>query len=275
MMFIPNKYVSLTEAVVEAFANQHLDAILAAGLQSHEAKQIATHWLARDKLKEVEFHRREGTRSARSGKKMTGIVPRQLTAKDRAMAQETEELRALAEKGVTLRRSLKTTWDDLRSRLSAGQMIGYLAEPDSGKIHKIATHEWNRDDADVAHVTGWFSVAHAWGHVAGPVVLLQSDIQHRGSPDAGMTKKSRAGRRRGSTDYDWDEGKMFAFKMLSEKGDFANPANRVRGWKNQADLENEVMLHLAKSDKQPGASTTRGHVASWVREWRSQQRSEN
>jgi hypothetical protein len=37
-VYYPNKYVSLTEAVVEAFANQHLDAILAAGLQSHEAK---------------------------------------------------------------------------------------------------------------------------------------------------------------------------------------------------------------------------------------------
>jgi hypothetical protein len=47
----------------------------------------------------------------------------------------------------------------------AGQMIGYLAEPDPGKIHKIAAHEWNRDDADVAFVTGWFSVAHAWGRL--------------------------------------------------------------------------------------------------------------
>jgi hypothetical protein len=68
---------------------------------------------------------------------------------------------------------------------------------------------------------------------------------------------------------------MFAFKMLSEKGDFADPANRVRGWKNQADLENAVILHLAKSDKQPGASTTREHVALWLIEWRRQRRSEN
>jgi hypothetical protein len=232
MIFIPNRYVPLTEAVVEAFAIQHSDVILATGLQSHEAKQIATHWLARDRVKEVEFRGREGTRFARSGKKMTGIVPPQLTAKDREIAQETEELRPLAEKGVTLRPLLKTTWDDLRSRLSAGQMIGYLAEP-SGKIHKIAAHEWNRDDADVAHITGWFSVAHAWGHVVGPVALLRPDIQQVRFPDAGVTKKSRAGRRRGSTDYDWEEGKMFAFKMLSEKGDFANPANRVDGGKTK------------------------------------------
>jgi hypothetical protein len=124
MMFIPNKYVPLTEAVVEAFAIQHSDVILAAGLQSHEAKKIATHWLARDRVKEVEFRGREGIRFARRGKKMTGIVPPALTAKDREIAQETEELRRLAEKGVTLRPLLKVTWDDLRSKLSAGQMIG-------------------------------------------------------------------------------------------------------------------------------------------------------
>jgi hypothetical protein len=274
-MFIPNQYVPLTEAVVEAFAAQHSDAILTAGLRSHEAKQIATHWLARERWEKAELHKREGTRFARCGKKMTGIVPQQLTANDRALAQETEELRALANKSVPLRPLLERTWNDLRSRLSAGQIIGYLADPDSGKFHKIAAHEWNRDDADIAHVTGCFSVAYGWGRVAGPVLLLQSDIQRRVSPAAVATKKSRAGRRRGSTDYDWDEGKMFALNMLSKMGDFANSANRVQGWKNQADLESEVILHLAKSGKQPGASTTRERVSSWLREWRSQQRSEN
>jgi hypothetical protein len=278
-MFIPNKYVSLTEAVVEAFANQHLDAILAAGLQSHEAKQIATHWLARDRLKEVEFHGREGTRFARSGKKMSGIVPRQLTAKDRAIAQETEELRALAEKGVTLRPLLKTTWNDLRSRLSAGQMIGYLAEPDSGKIHKIAAHEWNRDDADVAFVTGWFSVAHAWGRFAGPVALLRSDFQQtvireramveprpdRPNPIGPLLSSARRRGRKGK--YDWDEAEIVLMEALNRRGDF-DEAGQMDNWNCQACAERLVTEHFGKSDQHPAVSSVRSRVVKVVKQWR-------
>jgi len=96
-----------------------------------------------------------------------------------AMAEETPEIKALSEKGMALRPLLKATWDDLRSRLSAGEMTGYLVEPDSGKIYKIDAHRWNRDDANVAHITGWFSIPHAWGHFEGPVVLVRSDFQQR------------------------------------------------------------------------------------------------
>src|SRR5262245_32119305 len=134
MMFIPGNYVPLTDAVVEAFAFQHSNSISAAGLKSDEAKQIAAHWLARERLKVMEDHAEEGERFARrTGKRLPGVVPRQLTPKDRALAQETVELQALTEKGMTLKPLLKKTWNDLRSRLSAGEMVGYLMEPNSGK----------------------------------------------------------------------------------------------------------------------------------------------
>ena len=55
-MFIPDTYVPLADALVDAFAIKHADAILAAGLQSQEAKRIAGHWLARERLKKVGFH---------------------------------------------------------------------------------------------------------------------------------------------------------------------------------------------------------------------------
>jgi hypothetical protein len=288
MMFIPNKYVPLTEALVEAFAIQHSDAILAAGLQSYEAKQIATHWLARDRVKEVEFRGREGTRFARSGKKMTGIVPPQLTAKDREIAQETEDLRPLAEKGVTLRPLLKTTWDDLRSRLSAGQMIGYLAEP-SGKIHKIAAHEWNRDDADVAHITGWFSVAHAWGHLEGPVALLRSDFQQTVIREGAMVELvasgsapeprddrpnpigplpcASTGRRGRKRKYDWDEAKIVLIEALKKRGDFAE-AGQMDNWNCQACAERLITDHFTKSDQHPAVSIVRSWVVKVVNQWR-------
>ena len=176
-MFIPRKYVPPTEAVIEAFVIRHSDEISTAGLKSDEAKQIAAYWLARARLKAVEFHAQEGTRAARRGNKLTGVVPRQRTHDDLAMAKETPEIKALSEKGMALKPLLKTTWDDLRSRLSAGEIIGYLVEPGSGKIYKIDAHQWNRDDADVAHITGWFSIPHAWGRFAGPVALVRSDLQ--------------------------------------------------------------------------------------------------
>ena len=68
---------------------------------------------------------------------------------------------------------------------------------------------------------------------------------------------------------------MFAFQLLEKNGDFADDANRIDGWKNQADLEREVIPHLTIGDKQPAASTTRERVALWLREWRSKPRSEN
>src|SRR5262249_43742779 len=123
-MFIPGKYGPLTEAGIETFGIGHSDEISTAGLKSGEAKQIAAHWLAHDRLKAVEFHAREGTRAARRGKKLTGVVPRQLTHDDLAMAKETPEIKALSEKGMALRPLLKATWDDLRSSLSAGEIIG-------------------------------------------------------------------------------------------------------------------------------------------------------
>ena len=283
MMFIPNDYVPLSEAVVEAFAVQHSDAILAAGLQAHEAKQIATHWLARDRLKKFEFHRREGTRFARSGKKMTGIVPRQITDQDRAIAHETEELRALAEKGLTLRPLLKATWDDLRSRLSAGQIIGYLVDPDSGTIHKIAAHEWNRDDADVAHVTGWFSVAHAWGRFVGPVALLRSNFQQMeellasGSPEPrddrpnpiGPLPCSSAERRGRKRKYDWDEAKIVLIEALKKHGDF-DEDGQMDNWNCQACAERLVIEHFGKSDQHPAVSTVRSWVVKAVKQWREE-----
>jgi hypothetical protein len=89
-------------------------------------------------------------------------------------------------------------------------------------------------------------------------------------------RKSRPGRKPGTTDYDWDEGKLFAFKKFNENGDFADPTNRVDGWKTQADLERAVIEHMARvTDKQPAGSTTREKVALWLAEWRSQQMSEN
>jgi hypothetical protein len=88
-------------------------------------------------------------------------------------------------------------------------------------------------------------------------------------------KKSRLGRPPGTPVYDWEEGRLFAFQLLNENSDFANEVNRVDGWKNQADLEKAVISHLTKGDKQPAATTTRQHVATWLREWRGQQKSEN
>ena len=167
-MFIPDTYVPLADALVDAFAIKHADAILAAGLQSQEAKRIAGHWLARERLKKVGFHARYATRFARSGRKMVGVVPPQLTPEDHAAARETPEIKALLEKGAELRPLLKATWDDLRTMLSAGQMMGQLIDADTGKHHKIEAHEWNRDDAGIAHITGWFSIPHAWGRFEGP-----------------------------------------------------------------------------------------------------------
>ena len=116
-MFIPNTYLPLTGAVVEVFTIKHAAAILAAGLQPHEAKQMADHWLACGRLREVEFHECKGTAFARRGKKMVGIVPRQLTLEDRAMARETTEIKALLEKGAELKPLIKMAWDDLRTML--------------------------------------------------------------------------------------------------------------------------------------------------------------
>ena len=140
------------------------------------------------------------------------------------------------EKGAELRPLLDTTWDDLRNMLSAGQMMGQLIDADTGKHHKIEAHEWNRDDAGIAHITGWFSIPHAWGRFEGPVSLLKSDLRQRMSADPEEKKKGRAGRPKGSEEHDWEEGRLFAFKMLEEKGDFADPANRVDGWKTSRAL---------------------------------------
>ena len=176
-MFIPNSHMPLTDAVAEAFVIEHAAVILAAGLQPHEAKQIADHWLARDRLKVVKFQAEHGTRFARRGKRMVGVVPRQPTAQDHAMARETAEIKALSEKGAKLRSLLDDTWSDLRNSLFTGKLKGHLSDADTGKYNEIAAPQWARDDADIAHVTGWFSIPHAWGHFVGPVLLLRSDFE--------------------------------------------------------------------------------------------------
>jgi hypothetical protein len=163
-------------------------------------------------LREVEFHQRNDIASARRGKKMVGIIPRQLTPEDRAMARETPEIKALLEKGTELKPLLlKAAWDDLRTMLSAGEVIGYLIDADSGKHHKIAAHEWARDDTDVAPVTGWFSIPHAWGRFEGPVVLLRSDFERLATAKAGEPPQRPSARGRKPT-YDWGEAEMILSK---------------------------------------------------------------
>jgi hypothetical protein len=268
-MFVPGGYVPLTQAVVDAFAVTHSGAIDAAGLKPDQAKQIAAHWLARDKLRIMEGHAGERTRAARRGKRLSGVMPPRLAAEDLAMAHAPEGLRARAQDAVALGPLLEATWGDLRGRLSAGEVIGSLVEPASGKIHKIAAHEWNRDDAEIAHVTGWFSIPHAWGYFVGPVVLLRSDIEQmiRPNPIEPLPIFS-SGRRGRKEEYDWEEVRILLTEALDQRGDFIE-TDQVPGWNRQAHAEELVKDHFNNRDQHPSTSRIRDHVRKIVEDWRN------
>lgn len=78
--------------------------------------------------------------------------------------------------------------------------------------------------------------------------------------------------RRGAPEIlDWEEIRLFSFKQLDDKGDFALEKNRVKGWRTSADLYRLIGDHMG--DECPSLSSLKERVPDFVEEWRHLQAS--
>ena len=64
------------------------------------------------------------------------------------------------------------------------------------------------------------------------------------------------GKRGAKQKYDWEEGKLFAEKLLNENNDYDNLAYARDGWRSQADQNNSLLTTL-KSTRESAQSRAR------------------
>jgi hypothetical protein len=71
--------------------------------------------------------------------------------------------------------------------------------------------------------------------------------------------------------YDWADIELFVRKLLSDRGDFAKPENRMDGWRSQNNLIEVVKNYLEKT-RQPAPSPTqfKDKVADMLKRIRSE-----
>jgi hypothetical protein len=70
----------------------------------------------------------------------------------------------------------------------------------------------------------------------------------------------------------WEEARLYALKLLSERGDPTIERDQVKGWKTKTDLANAVLKHLKSN---PDLSTVRGKVTDWLAEFQKSQSAQN
>jgi hypothetical protein len=72
------------------------------------------------------------------------------------------------------------------------------------------------------------------------------------------------------TQYDWEEIKLFAWKMLDERGYYWLVENQMDGWRSRADLIELIKDHLEKRKEPiPSDSQLKAKVKTFVDAWRS------
>ena len=82
-------------------------------------------------------------------------------------------------------------------------------------------------------------------------------------------QSSRAGARE---KWDWDEGRLFAMRVLEQKGNPRDKNNQTEKWKSDADLARLVADHLAalsKDGSAPDERTVRAKASVWIDEFGS------
>jgi hypothetical protein len=177
-----------------------------------------------------------------------------------------------AEKRPGLTRLAKVR-DCIVRMAEAGKLITAVRPRRGGKLEELPSWYWNGENLirrfafcqmDPNDPFGLASAGDSFFWIFVSRASLDSAIKRLSK----RTVESRAGR---PEQFDWEEGKLFAFKLLEEKGDFKIPENRTKGWRSQNDLVERVIEHLAKySDHEdgPSSSATISNVKDWLKEWR-------
>lgn len=65
-------------------------------------------------------------------------------------------------------------------------------------------------------------------------------------------------------EHDWEEARLYALKLLSDRGDPTIELNKVSGWKSKADLAKAVLEHLKSN---PDIKTVLKKVPGWLTEF--------
>jgi hypothetical protein len=107
-----------------------------------------------------------------------------------------------------------------------------------------------------------------------PIELNEADFDHWLDRNAPQVKPPAPHAEPGGRpeEHDWEEARLYALKLLSERGDPTNEADQVKGWKSKTDLAKAVLNHL-KTD--PDLSTVRGKVPEWLAEFHKAQVAQN
>jgi hypothetical protein len=88
------------------------------------------------------------------------------------------------------------------------------------------------------------------------------------SPIPEHSYRSRVGR---PPKHDWEEGLLFAEKLFTERGDFADSQNQMAGWKTEADFARAIIAHMSRLNNgiEPPFSTAKALVSKFINDKRS------
>jgi hypothetical protein len=89
----------------------------------------------------------------------------------------------------------------------------------------------------------------------------ESEGRHRGRPE----------------EHDWEEGKLYFFNLVKERGDPTKQENQTEDWHSKTDAAKVVASHLGKhaGGHEPDISTARRKIASWLGELRRSEAAQN
>ena len=135
------------------------------------------------------------------------------------------------------------------------EVEGHLSDADTGKHNEIAAPQWARDDADIAHVTGWFSIPHAWGHFVGPSCFCGLTLKGLSPRQHQLANRfprrfPRNGARRGrKSKHDWGEAEMVLTVELDRRGDFEEEG-QTDDWNCKARAERLIANYFLDNGKE-------------------------
>jgi hypothetical protein len=185
-------------------------------------------------------------------------------ARDRGHAQSDTEARQQVADVVSRSRLY-------RAELGAGALLRFPERPPIAQDCIKANRGWIVKpilDITASTIVAPLRVPGTWSEKRSHPPAMQPIIVEMQQSDVDRIWPLRTRRGR-ATQYDWDEGQQFAWKLLRERGDPQDPLNHDVGWNSQECLVTAVVEHLGGRDGGPDPSTARLHVAEWLREYRA------
>ncbi|MDO8400583.1 MAG: hypothetical protein Q7T45_22450 [Bradyrhizobium sp.] len=168
--------------------------------------------------------------------------------------------------------------DDLWLKLGSGMIVATGIPVDGGSRRAIDGSEWVDLDSFVTDGPNYWPVdAIGAGHGDGirfksVRVKSESVVATWVRVDASRTAAPPTPRGRRQI-YNWEEAKQFLYRLMDEKGDYAEE-DQADDWCRQADAERAVVGHMTTDNKGPSENTVRVNVVKIVESWRELQRIE-